>query len=85
MSGPKRADRCVGVRPDVCECEARRERRLRVVLDGVVDLVGSVSHVPQDGVGLFDEIDLEPDVVDDLVAVPCDGYDGDQVDAIGFR
>lgn len=31
MSGPKRVDRCVGVRPDVCECEARRERRSRVV------------------------------------------------------
>lgn len=59
----------------------RFERRLGIVLDRVIDLVGSVSHVSQDGVGLFDEIDLETDMVDDLIAVPCDGHDRDQIDA----
>ena len=41
--------------------------------DRVVDAVGSVLHLLEDGRGLVDEVDLEADKVGDLVGIPVDG------------
>lgn len=55
-------------------------RWLRWICDRVVDLVATVTHVAQDCVGLFDQIDLETDVVYDIRPLPGDGHDGDEID-----
>ena len=54
--------------------------RLRRVGDGIVDLVTSITHVSEDGVGLLDQIDLETDVIDNVGTLPWNWDDCDQVD-----
>ena len=64
----------------VLELAGRGERELRVVERLVVDLVRPVADVSEDRIRRLDEIDLKSDVEDDVVAVPRDRDDGDEVD-----
>ena len=54
--------------------------RLRRIGDGIVDLVTSITHVSENGVGLLDQIDLETDVIDNVGTFPGDWDDCNQVD-----
>jgi hypothetical protein len=58
----------------------RTYRRLRWIGDGIVDLIASIAHVSKNGVRLFNQVDLEPDVIHDVCAFPRNGYDSDKVD-----
>jgi hypothetical protein len=54
--------------------------RLRWIGDGIVDLITSITHVSKNSVGLLDQIDLEPNVIDNIGTFPWNRNDGNQVD-----
>ena len=66
----------------MCEISSgsRTKWRLRWIGHGVIDLITTVSHITQNGVRLLYQIDLEPDMVDDIGTFPRDGDNSDQVD-----
>jgi hypothetical protein len=55
-------------------------RRLRWIGDGVINLVASITHVTEDGVGLLDQIDLETNMINNVGTFPWNWDDCDQVD-----
>jgi len=66
----------------MCEVSTsgRTHWRLRWIGDGVVDLVTSITHVSENGVGLLDQIDLETDVIHNVSTLPWNRDDCDQID-----